>query len=112
MIQEVAEYIGSHWDRYIGALVRHLQIDVIALLLCFAIAIPLGYLCAKKEKLAIPVLNVTNVLKISPGVAKFFLLMPIFGIGLTPALIALVALAVPTILINTMSVVKGIDPLV
>ena len=47
MIQEVAEYIGSHWDRYIGALVRHLQIDVIALLLCFAIAIPLGYLCAK-----------------------------------------------------------------
>ncbi|MCJ7835228.1 ABC transporter permease [Cuneatibacter sp. NSJ-177] len=112
MIQEVAEYIGSHWDRYIGALVRHLQIDVIALLLCFAIAIPLGYLCAKKEKLAIPVLNVTNVLKIIPGVAKFFLLMPIFGIGLTPALIALVALAVPTILINTMSGVKGIDPLV
>ena len=93
-------------------MVRHLQIDVIALLLCFAIAIPLGYLCAKKEKLAIPVLNVTNVLKIIPGVAKFFLLMPIFGIGLTPALIALVALAVPTILINTMSGVKGIDPLV
>ena len=109
-MQGVLDYISTHQERYIDAVVRHMQIDIIALAICFAIAIPLGYVCAKKEKLAIPVLNITNVLKIIPGVAKFFILMPIFGIGIKPAIIALVALAVPTVLINTMSGVKEIEP--
>ena len=109
-MHDVLEYISSHQSRYINAIITHLTIDIIALTICFAIAIPLGYLCAKKNKLAIPVLNVTNALKIIPSVAKFFILMPFFGIGIVPAVIALVILAVPTVLINTMSGVQGIEP--
>lgn len=110
MIQETLKYISENSDRYVDAIARHLEIALMAIVISFAIAIPLGYFCAKNEKLAMPVLGVANLLKTIPSIAKFILMLPFFGIGITPTLVALVIMVIPTLLISTMTGIQGIDP--
>jgi len=112
MLYETLEYISQNQQKYINAIIRHISIDGVSLSICILIAIPLGYLCAKKPKFATPILNLTSIIRIIPSIAIFIILLPIMGIGVVPAVIALVAMSIPTVLLNTMSGIRGVDPLI
>lgn len=55
-------------------------------------------------------MNFFNFLRIIPSLAILVLALPILGTGFTPALVALILLAVPPILINTYLGFKNIGP--
>jgi osmoprotectant transport system permease protein len=112
MLQSVLMYIGSHRDRYVQAILAHLGIDAVSLLICIAVALPLGYIGAKHDKFALPMQTITGIIRIIPSIALFLILIPFTGIGAKPAIIALVLLSVPTLLMRTIAGIRSVEPAV
>ncbi|UTH03034.1 ABC transporter permease/substrate-binding protein [Macrococcoides canis] len=92
------------------ALFEHIQISFIALLIATLIAIPIGIYLTRHSKIAEPIINVTAVLQTIPSLALLGLMIPLFGIGRVPAIIALVIYALLPILRNTYTGIKEVDP--
>lgn len=113
MKEELAKawiYFLENQDRFWNALLSHIELDVVCLIVCIVIAVPLGYLCAKHKKAAAWIMNITNILRFIPAIAKFIILLPFTGIGFLPAMIALTVMSIPTIIISTMTGIRGVNP--
>lgn len=93
-----------------SALFEHIQISLIALFFAILIAIPLGIYLTRKQRLAEGVIGITAILQTIPSLALLGLLIPLFGIGKVPAIIALVIYALLPILRNTYTGIKQVDP--
>ncbi|WP_373231915.1 ABC transporter permease [Cohnella sp.] len=96
-------------DQFWEAVGIHLQLCFVALFISFLVSYPLGVYLSKRNRLSMAVLNVLYLGKIIPGLAVLAFLMPYVGVGFTPALIALIIFAIPTMLINTVIAFKGVD---
>ena len=94
-------YFSSNSEQYLQYVWEHLSLSIIALMIALVIGIPLGYISYKNKKLAEFFTFTSQFLRIIPSLAILFILIPIIGTGEAPALIALVFLAVPSIIINT-----------
>ncbi|MDQ0218864.1 ABC transporter permease/substrate-binding protein [Peribacillus cavernae] len=97
-------------DELIGALLEHIQISFIALFFAVVIAIPLGIYLTRYKRIAEGAIGVTAVLQTIPSLALLGLLIPLFGIGRIPAIIALVIYALLPILRNTYTGINEVDP--
>jgi osmoprotectant transport system permease protein len=97
-------------DELIDALIQHIQISFIALFFSVLIAIPLGIYLTRRKRIAEGIIGVTAVLQTIPSLALLGLLIPIFGIGKIPAIIALVIYALLPILRNTYTGINEVDP--
>ncbi|WP_409300834.1 osmoprotectant update ABC transporter permease/substrate-binding subunit OpuFB [Peribacillus sp. SCS-155] len=93
-----------------NTLIEHIQISLIALILAILLAIPLGIYITKKKRVAEGIIAITAVLQTIPSLALLGILIPLFGIGRTPAIIALVVYALLPILRNTYTGIKEVDP--
>lgn len=100
-MQAIMDYLSANWQSYLEAVGQHLSISFLAVAIAAAIGIPLGVLCAQREKLFRFVTGVFNTLRILPSLAVLMICIPLFGVGLGPALVALSALGILPILINT-----------
>ncbi|MTH54756.1 ABC transporter permease subunit [Bacillus mangrovi] len=96
-------------DQLWTALIEHVQISFIALLIAVVITIPLGIFLTRQAKLAEGVIGVAAVLQTIPSLALLGLLIPLVGIGVVPAIIALVIYALLPILRNTYTGIKEVD---
>ncbi|CAH0344075.1 osmoprotectant update ABC transporter permease/substrate-binding subunit OpuFB [Bacillus sp. CECT 9360] len=96
-------------DELISALLEHIQISFIALFFAIIIAIPLGIYLTRYKKVAEGIIGVTAVLQTIPSLALLGLLIPLFGIGTIPAIIALVIYALLPILRNTYTGINEVD---
>ncbi len=65
------------------------------------VALPLGTLVAHRDHLRGPVLSALGIGRVVPSLAVLTLMIPFFGIGFRPAVVALALLAIPPIAINT-----------
>ena len=88
-------------EQLLAALLEHIQISFIALFFAIIIAIPLGIYLTNKKKIAETIIGISAVLQTIPSLALLGLLIPLFGIGKVPAIIALVVYALLPILRNT-----------
>ena len=88
---------------------EHLYISVVALLLAMIVAIPLGILLSNREKLSKISLTVAGILQTIPTLAILALMIPLFGVGKTTAIIALFIYVLLPILNNTIVGVQNID---
>ena len=107
------EFLSTLSDRkgqLLSTIIEHIQISFIALLIATIIAVPLGILLTKTKKLSEIVMNIAAVLQTIPSLALLGLMIPIFGIGRVPAIIALVVYALLPILRNTYTGIKEVDP--
>ncbi|WP_042349389.1 osmoprotectant update ABC transporter permease/substrate-binding subunit OpuFB [Bacillus massiliigorillae] len=93
----------------LSALLEHIQISFIALLFAVVISIPLGIYLSRKQKIAESIIGVSAVLQTIPSLALLGLLIPLFGIGKVPAIIALVVYALLPILRNTYTGINEVD---
>lgn len=101
-------------EQYGGELLQktgeHFYISIIALLIAIVIAVPLGILLSKTKKLAGVILTIAGVLQTIPTLAVLAIMIPIFGVGKTPAIIALFIYVLLPILNNTVLGVQNINP--
>jgi osmoprotectant transport system permease protein len=103
-------------DRWIDALARrtveHTLLVALSLLGALAVAIPLGVLAARRPALGRVVIGAAGLLQTIPSLALLVLLIPLFGIGSPPALVALFLYGLLPILRNTHAGLVGIpEPL-
>jgi osmoprotectant transport system permease protein len=89
----------------------HLLLTVIALFAAMVFALPLGILIYHYSAAAKPILYVAGLLQTIPSIALLALMIPLFGIGVLPAIIALFLYALLPILRNTATALFSIDPL-
>lgn len=104
------DYALNDSARFRGALGTHLLLVAVALAIGIVVCIPLGVLTSRSRIAALTIINAFNTLRVVPSLAILFLALPYFGLGTTPALIALTILALPPILINTDTAFRRIDP--
>ena len=86
-------YILHHPEELGWRLLQHLEITVLALMIAVAIALPLGVLGARNDRVRGPLLATLGIIYTLPSLAVFALLIPAFGLGLVTTEIALVAYA-------------------
>jgi osmoprotectant transport system permease protein len=112
MFAGIIEYIRTHPNLYLEAAKTHVLIGVAVLSASIFIGMPLGVLSAKKQILSSPIINIFSVLKMIPSLAILIVFIPILGTGFVPAFFALTLHGIPTILVNTYTGFREIDPAV
>jgi len=95
---------------YLGHTIDYLKICGFSILVAIIIGVTLGTLVSRNAFLAFLALNASGLLRAIPIIAVLILFVPIFGIGLLPAIIALIVIGIPPILLNTYTGIRGIDP--
>lgn len=109
MIESMIDYAMQDHDRYVLLIEQHIIIDVVAIFLCVIIAVPLGYICAKHENISKVTIGISTLFMMIPSLALFALMMPIFGLGSLPAMMALLLGGLPLVIINTKSGYLNVD---
>ena len=96
---------APHWSRTARSILtntaQHVKLVAISLLAAVLIGIPLGVLAARSPRIGGVVLASTGLAQTIPSLALLAILIPVFGIGLVPALIALFAYSLLPIVRNT-----------
>lgn len=103
----------DQWSGPAGIPVRtaeHLQYSLLGLLISALIAVPVGLLTGHTGIGGFATASLANFARALPTIGVLFLIVLLAGIGLVPVVIALVALAVPPILVNTHEGVRQIEP--
>jgi osmoprotectant transport system permease protein len=101
LIEQAFQYVMENQDRFLEAVMVHIELSAFALLGSILLCVPLGIFCARNSKIQTFVMNVVNSLRVIPSLAILVIMLPFLGTGFTPALVALTVLACPPVLINT-----------
>ena len=88
---------------------EHLMLSGAAIGVALLLAIPLGVVLGHLHRGSFLAINVGNVGRALPSLAVIALGLPLFGIGFTSVLVALVVLAVPPVLTNAYVGVASAD---
>jgi osmoprotectant transport system permease protein len=108
MWQQIMEYFKNNTDSYLSAILAHIGISVYALVIAALIGIPAGFLCVRYRSPQKFIITIFQILRVIPSLAILLLLIPIMGTGVRPAITALVLLAVPPILMNTVAGIEDV----
>lgn len=90
---------------------EQLYISAIALVLGIIVAVPLGIALTRFPKTAKVVIAIASMLQTVPSLALLALMIPLFGIGKVPAIIALFIYSLLPILRNTYIGMNDVDPI-
>ena len=107
-IGKISLYFENNLDAYLLAIREHIALSLTALFVAILIGVPLGILCVIHRRQQKWIVGVFQVLRIVPSLAVLFLLIPIMGVGERPAITALVLLAMPPILMNTVAALEEV----
>ena len=102
----------AHWTGTNGVPWRvgeHLVMSVLAVLIGVAIAIPAGLAIGHTGRAEQVSTAVAGLGRAVPSYALLILFVPLFGLGFASALPALILLAIPPILVNTVAGIRDVD---
>ncbi|MEI9920455.1 MAG: glycine betaine ABC transporter substrate-binding protein [Bacteroidota bacterium] len=109
------EFLGTKSEKtnndLLNKILQHLYLTFTALALAIIVALPLGTWLSFKPGVSNFFLYVAGLLQTIPSIALLAIMIPVFGIGSLPAIVALLVYAVLPILRNTITGLRGIDPL-
>lgn len=89
--------------------IDHIQLTGAAIITAVIIGVALGIIAHRSMLLRGPIINTLAILLTIPSLAFFAILIPIVGIGATPAYIALTAYALLPITRNTVAGLRAVD---
>jgi osmoprotectant transport system permease protein len=89
----------------------HITLTAIALIAAMGLAIPFGILIYRLPAVSRPIIYFTGLLQTIPSIALLALMIPLFGIGAKPAIVALFLYALLPILRSTFAALNSIDPI-
>ncbi|MFD0418241.1 ABC transporter permease [Streptomyces sp. NPDC127108] len=104
---------GDQWagpDGIGHRLAEHLQYSLLATLVAAVIALPIGLLIGHTGRGAFVAINLASFGRALPTVGLVVLVFLASGLSMWPVYVALVALAVPSIVTNTYAGMSAVDP--
>jgi osmoprotectant transport system permease protein len=97
-------------DRVLEFTLAHLAITFVTLFFASIIGVSLGVWITRARRLYNPVITTAGIIYTIPSLALFGLMIPIVGIGFTPAIIALTLYSLLAIIRNTAVGIDGVSP--
>jgi osmoprotectant transport system permease protein len=111
-LQEMLRFIQDPANQFALRTRQTLLICITPILFSMLIAIPIGILVARRPLGAFIASTLSGLGRAIPVLVLLVIMVPIIGIGFTPAVIALTLLGIPPILLNTIEGIRSIDPAV
>lgn len=109
MLTQIIHYFQTSAAEYWTDVGQHLLLSLGSLLIALIISLPLGYWGSKSRVISAICQTFSQLLRIIPSLALLFILIPFIGTGVVPALIALVVLAMPPLIVNTILGFNEVD---
>lgn len=106
---EYIQYFAEHYQRIAMAAGEHLMLTCIAMVAAIALSVPLGIILSRYPKAAKSVFAVVNTIQTIPSLALLGFMIPLFGLGNVPAVIALFLYAILPILRNTVAGIESVS---
>jgi osmoprotectant transport system permease protein len=89
---------------------EHLWLVGIALLFSVLVGIPLGLIAVRFHAAGQGILIASALIQTVPSLALLCFLIPLFGVGMKPALAALCMYSLLPVVLNTFTGIRGVDP--
>lgn len=106
------QFVQQQSDKLWSQTWAHIGLTMISLILAILIAVPLGILITRRQKLSSIVLGFAGVLQTIPSIALLGVMIPFLGIGPKPAILALFLYALLPIIRNTYTGIMEVNPAV
>jgi osmoprotectant transport system permease protein len=106
----LSTYIADRKSQIASETLRHLALSLAALIAAIAVAVPLGLVLERSRGLSEITLGSLGVIETIPSIALLAFMIPLFGIGAAPALVALWLYALYPIARATFTGVREADP--
>ena len=101
-------FIAAHPGQIAVLASQQMSLALAAVLIACVIGIPLGILAHRFRSIELPTMLVTGLLYLIPSLVLFAFLIPVFGLGRTPAIIALVLYSLLVIVRNTVAGLRSV----
>lgn len=108
--ERVVVQTASRTERLWQRTREHLFLVALSLLAAIAVAVPLGVAAYAFPRLGQGILGLVGVIYTVPSLAWLVFMIPLFGIGAVPAMVALFLYSLLPIVRNTHAGLTGIDP--
>ncbi len=108
-MSEFLDYLSFRRDHLIDLALEHVQVVGFSMAIATTLGVLLGILVYRTDRAARVVLGITGAFLTVPSFALFALLIPIFGLGFQPTVVALVMYALLPIVRNTITGLRGVD---
>lgn len=106
----LAAYLWAERRAILGLTARHLFLVAVSLGAAILLAVPLGLALERRRGMAEGVIRAVGGLQTIPGIALLAFMIPLLGIGVVPALVALFLYSIYPILRNTYTGVRDAAP--
>ncbi|HEU4680408.1 MAG TPA: glycine betaine ABC transporter substrate-binding protein [Gemmatimonadales bacterium] len=106
----VLSYLWGQRETILSLTLRHLLLVTVSLAGAIAVALPLGLALERSRAAAEPVIRSVGLLQTLPSIALLAFMIPLLGIGVVPALVALFLYSLYPILRNTYTGVRDAAP--
>jgi len=103
-------YISARRALLAQLTLRHLLLVLVSLCAAIVVAVPIGLALERAGATAEPVIRTFGMFQTIPGIALLAFMIPLLGIGVVPALVALFLYSLYPILRNTYSSVRDAAP--
>jgi osmoprotectant transport system permease protein len=97
-------------SRLIHRTLEHLWLVAISLLFSIVIGVPLGIAAVRYQATGQAILLLSAMIQTVPSLALLAFLIPLFGVGTKPALVALCLYSLLPVVLNTFTGIRAIDP--
>jgi len=103
------EYVAENSDRITFLLVQHVQVVLLAVGIATVLSIALAVGTERSPRVRSVALSITGTILTIPSFALFGLMIPIFGLGVAPTVLALTVYAIFPILRNAVTGLETVD---
>jgi len=114
--QIAARFLGAEraltdtqWSRFTHRTAEHLWLVGVSLLFSILIGVPLGIAAVRFHAAGQAILLLSAVIQTVPSLALLCFLIPLFGVGTAPALVALCLYSLLPVVLNTFTGINSID---
>ncbi|MFO0549721.1 MAG: glycine betaine ABC transporter substrate-binding protein [Polyangiaceae bacterium] len=99
-----------------GYLAAHVRLVIVALIVCFAVSVPIGVLATRSARVERVAVGLASIIQTVPALALLAVMVPLLGylgapaIGVVPALLGLTLYSALPILLATITGLREVDP--
>jgi osmoprotectant transport system permease protein len=109
-ISKFFKFVVSRQDQILTLTAQHIELTVLSVVLAIIVGIPLGISITRVKKLSGPVIGFANLIQAVPSLALLGFLIPLLGIGSTPAIVMVFLYSLLPIIKNTYTGLMNINP--
>lgn len=109
--QGFLDFVQQQASKLLEQTLSHISLTLASLFIAILIGVPLGILISKKLRFSGLVLGLAGILQTIPSIALLGFMIPLFGIGHKPAIVALFLYSLLPIIRNTFTGIREIEPL-